>query len=185
MTKPDWFILIDQWKPKGMGEYGPTLPFLVGAIAYKSGQTDLSVQHVREFLNEIAQHPMEGYVTEVRWCHDIDAPAFNTRTIDFPYKMPSSVAILRPSGEGESLVFSRDLQSPFQLNSTNPSTLLDRLTEQAMEPISKGRYSRKRKDDGIEYEYGDFQAIDLDYIHNTIMLSKPVNSTDAKGRATD
>lgn len=145
MTKPDWFILIEQWKPKSMGEYGPTLPFLVGAIAYKSGQTDLSVQHVRNVLNEIAHHPVEGYVTEVRWCHDIDAPVFNTRTIDFPYKISSSVAIQRPSGEGESLVFSQDFQSSFHFDSTNPSTLLDLLTEQAMKPISKGRYSRKRK----------------------------------------
>ena len=171
MTKPDWFILIEQWKPKGMGEYGPTLPFLVGAIAYKSGYTDLNVQQVRDVLNEIAQHPMEGYVTEVRWCHDIDAPVFNTRPIDFPYKMPSSVAIPRPSGKGESIVFSQNLQSSFHFDSTNPSTLIDRLIEQAMGPISEGLYSRQRKAGGIEYEYGEFQAIDLGYIHKTIMLS--------------
>ena len=181
MAKPDWFILLDQWKQKGRGEFGHTLPFLVGAIAYKYGQTDLSSQHIRNFLNEIAYNPVEGYFTEVRWCHDIDAPVFNTRPNDWPYKLPSSVAIPHPSGEGKSIVFSKDLQSSFHLNSTNPETLLCRLAEQATGPISQGRFSRNRKKEGIGYEFREFSAADLEYIHNTIMA--PNNSFQQTARA--
>ncbi len=171
MTKPDWFILIEQWVPKGMGTTGVTLPFLVGALAYKAGQTDLGARHVRDVLDDIIQHPVEGYVTEVCWCHDISAPVLNTKRNDSPMRMPSSVAIPRPSGEGESLVFGTNLE--FHWNSKDPLAWLDRLAEDAAEPVSNGRYSRKRKDGSIEFEYGDFRDMEVDYIQSTIMTSQP------------
>ena len=41
MKTPDWFILIDQWVPENLGEHGVTLPFLVGALAHKTGEGNL------------------------------------------------------------------------------------------------------------------------------------------------
>ena len=70
MVIPDWFILLDQLVKQGKGDFGPTLPFLVGAIAYKNGQTNLIIKHVQKVIDEIAYNPVEEYFTEVRWCHD-------------------------------------------------------------------------------------------------------------------
>ncbi len=169
MAKPDWFILIDQWVKQGKGDLGITLPFLVGAIAYKYEQINLSFHHVQKIVHEIAYNPVEGFFTEVRWCHDIDAPVFNTREVNWPYKLASPVEIPRPSGEGKAIVFSKDLQSTFHLNSTDPKTLLDRLAQHATEPVSKGRFSRSRKEDGTGFEFREFSAVDLEYIKTTIM----------------
>lgn len=96
MTKPDWFMLLEQWKPRRMGELGVTLPFIVGAWAYKAGQTDLGAQQVRNVLEDITKHPVEGCVTEVSWCNNISAPVLNTTRINAP-RMNHSVAIQRPS----------------------------------------------------------------------------------------
>ena len=170
MKKPDWFILIEQWVPKRMGEHGVTLPFLVGALAYKAGQTKLGAQHVRDVLDDIIKHFVEGYITEVSWCWEMDAPVLNTKRIDSSERMRSSVALPRPSGDGDSLVFGPNIVSHW--NSNDPSALIKRLAEDAAEPVSKGKYSRKRKDGGIEFEYGDFWPKDLDYIRSTIITSE-------------
>ena len=171
MTKPYWFMLLEQWEPKRMGELGVTLPFIVGALAYKAGQTDLGAQQVRNVLEDITKHPVEGCGTEVSWCHNISAPVLNTTRINAP-RMNHSVAIQRPSGEGESLVFGPNICSKW--NSKDPSELLDILVEKAAEPVSKGRYSRKAiwKADGYhEYEWNDFRPNELDYIQGTIITS--------------
>ena len=169
MAIPDWFILLDQWVKTGKGDFGPTLPFIVGAIAYKNGQTHLTIEHVQRIIDEIAYNPVEGYFTEVRWCPDIDAPVFNTRDINWPYKLASPVEIVRPSGEGKSIVFSKDMQSGFHFNSSDPKTLLDRLVQHAIEPVSQGKFSRCRVKDATGCEFKEFSNVDLEYIQNTIM----------------
>ena len=169
MLKPDWFILIEQWVPKGMGQHGVTLPFLVGALAHKSGQVDLNDQHVRDVLDDITQHPVDGYVTEVSWCHEILAPVLNVKRINAPVRMRTSVAIAHPSGKGESLVFGQNLESRW--DSKDPLALRDRLAEDATGPVSRGEYSRKPKQGTIEFEYGSFSPKELEYIRHSIMTS--------------
>lgn len=169
MKKPDWFLIIEQWAPKRMGEIGVTLPFLVGALAYKAGHTNLGAKHVRDVLNDIIKHPVENYVTEVSWCHNISAPVLNIKRIDSPERMQSLVVIPRPSGKGESLVFGRNLE--FRWDSKNPWVWYERLVEDAEKPVSNGKYSRKRRDGGVEFEYGEFRDNELDYIQSTIITS--------------
>ena len=56
MQSPDWFTLIEQWKARGMGQYGVTLPFLVGALGKPAS----------ELLREVAHTNVAGFVVEVR-----------------------------------------------------------------------------------------------------------------------
>ena len=66
MRRADWFTLIQEWKAKGMGQTGVTLPFLIGALANKSGRNEWSSQDVHYLIEEIVRHPEKGYVIEVR-----------------------------------------------------------------------------------------------------------------------
>ena len=168
MIFPDWFILLDQWVKKGKGEYGPTLPFIAGAIAYKKGQTHLNIEHVQNIIDEIAYSPVEGYFTEVRWCPNIDAPVFNTREIDWPYKLAEQVEFIPPSSENKSIIFSQDIQSGFHFGTSDPKTLLNCLVQHAIEPVSKGEFSRCRSKDGMDCEFREFSENSLEYIRNTI-----------------
>lgn len=175
MNNPDWFILLERWKPEGMGEWGVTLPFLVGALAYKANQQDVGEQHVRNVLDDIIQHPVVGYVTEIRWCPDIDAPVISTCQLDGDRcrfsgfltreRIRSNVFFPRSSGEGESLVFSEDIQSMLHLGCKDANACLDRLVENAADPVSKGQYSKQKKGG-----YVSFQRKDLDYIQKAIMI---------------
>ncbi len=171
MEKPDWFILIERWVPERMGELGVTLPFLVGALAFKAGDMQLNSSHVRKLLSEMSANPVHGYVTEVSWCPNIGAPVFNTKATDSPERMKSSAGIAHPSGHGQSLVFGPNLLTHW--GCTDPSVLLDRLVEDATEHVSKGRYSRKQKLGTTEFEYGDFLPGEIAYIQKMIMTSQP------------
>src|SRR2546421_154946 len=112
MAQPDWFIVIEQWVPRRMGHNGVTLPFLVGALDFKAGQRGrLDAHDVRQVLDEIVERPIEGYVTEVSWCFDIDAPVLNTKRVSAADRMKASVAFARPDGTGEAFVFAPNLQS--------------------------------------------------------------------------
>jgi len=167
MKKPDWFILIERWVPEGMGEFGVTLPFLVGALALKAGDTRLNSSHVRTLPEKIIASPVHGYVTEVSWCANIAAPVFNTKAIDSPERMRSPAGMAPPSGHEQSLVFGPNLLSHWCC--TNPSVLFERLVEDATEHVSKGQYSRIRKPGTTEFEYGHFLPGEIAYITKMIM----------------
>src|SRR5438128_2536803 len=166
MTKPDWFILMEQWKPQRMGENGVTLPFLVGAIAYKEGKKCTGVPEIQAILDAITYHPMEGYFTFVFWCPIIGAPVLDPKPLHFPYKKSLAV-ILRPSGGGESVIFGANLQSRW--NSKDAKELLNLLLEDAVAPVGSGNYSRRRKAGTVEYEYGGFTSKEIEYIKHNII----------------
>ena len=170
MGKPDWFMLIERWVPEGMGRHGVTLPFLVGALAYKAGLTSLDSSHVRNLLDEITGNPVEGYVTEVSWCGEIAAPVFNTKPTDSLKRMSTKVAVRHSSGTGESLVFGPNLV--FHWNCKDAQALVERLIEDAASPVSEGKYSRKRRPGTTDFEYGDFLPKEISYIERTIMRSQ-------------
>lgn len=148
MAKPDWFVLIEQWKPQGMGELGATLPFLVGAIAYKRKQKRTGLLEIQTLLDDIVHRPMDGYSTVVVWCRDIGAPVLNLWQLDSLYKIESLAVIFRPSGTGASVIFGENLKGRW--NSKDSAELLNFLLQDAVGPVSAGKYSRN------EFEYGDF-----------------------------
>jgi hypothetical protein len=165
MTKPDWFILMEQWKPQRMGENGVTLPFLVGAIAYKGGKKCTGVPEIQSILDAISYHPMEGYFTFIFWCPIIGAPVLTPEPLNFAYKKGLAV-ISRPSGD-ESIAFGANLQSRW--NSKDAKDLLNLLPEDAVAAVSSGNYSRRRKPGTVEYEYGGFTSKEIEYIERNII----------------
>jgi len=167
MKKPDWFVLIEQWKARGMGQYGVTLPFLVGALGYKSGRSALSSNDIRDVLQEIVTNPVVGYVTEVRWCGNIDAPVFSVSRISDVSKMPLTSYFPAQNGEA-SLGFSQDLQSMFGLNCSGTEECLDKLIAHAASHVEKGHVSRMLNSTTGQHEYVAFSPKERQFIEDTI-----------------
>lgn len=167
MKQPDWFVLIDQWKAKGMGQYGVSLPFLVGALGYRSAQIDFSSNDVRTVLNEIVNNPVAGYVTEVRWCGNIDAPVFSVSRVDDARRMPFASHFSAGTGE-VTLGFSQDLQSMFHLNCSGNADCLEKLIQYAAPYVEQGRFSKVRNQTSGELEYGPFTEKDRLFIEEAI-----------------
>ena len=116
---------------------------------------------------------MEGYVTEVRWCGDIDAPVFTVSPMtDEAVRMPFDCYFPRPNGKGESLIFSRDLQSMFGLNCQNANDCYMKILDYATDIVEQGKYSRRWNNDLKSYEFGQFSQRDMEYINSTIMQSR-------------
>lgn len=167
MKKPDWFVLIEQWKARGMGQYGVTLPFLVGALGYKSGRSALSSNNIRDLLQEIVTNPVTGYVTEVRWCQNIDAPVFSVARTNDRSKMLLKSYFSAQNGE-MSLGFSQDLQSMFGLNCSGSEECLDKLIHYAAIHVEKGQFSRMLNTTTEQHEYGAFSPKEKQFIKDTI-----------------
>lgn len=156
MKKPDWFMLLEQWKTKGMGEYGVTLPFLVGALGRSAPQ----------LLKEIINSPVSGYVTEVRWCADLSAPTFSvTKTTQSTMQLKSSVP--DPNGE-TSLGFSQDLHSTLGLNCKDASECLKKLIDHAAPAIERHTYSRNLSTVTRKTEWGPFTVEEINFIKEVI-----------------
>lgn len=159
MQKPSWFVLIEQWKIRGMGQYGVTLPFLIGALGK-------SASEVVGLLHQIANSPVPGYVTEVRWCQELAAPTFAVFPIG-KTKMYFESFISGPSGE-KSLGFSKDLQSMFGLNCKGSDQCLEKLAEHAIPTIGKGCFSRILNPNTNELEWGGFTQSENQFIKDVI-----------------
>ena len=74
MTSPDWFVLMQAWVIQNHGDRGLTLPFLVGALAYKKGKTQTTMDDAKELLEEMITKPVPNYVTEIAWCSALLCP---------------------------------------------------------------------------------------------------------------
>lgn len=173
MNKPLWFLLIEQWKLKGMGERGITLPFLVGALANIHARKP-SIQAVHELLQEMITKPFIGYVTEVRWCGDVNAPIFSVSKLG-PEQMPFVSHFCSQMGE-ISLGFSQDLQSMFGLNCNGSNDCLEKLVSLCSEPIESARYSRIRNPVTRKWEFGDFQPRESQYINEIASLAEKLET---------
>ncbi|MCI0563269.1 MAG: hypothetical protein MN733_32735 [Nitrososphaera sp.] len=169
MSKPLWFLLIEQWKFKGMGTTGITLPFLVGALARVQARKP-SVQAMRELLQEMVASPLPGYVTEVRWCANVDAPVFSVSKLSAG-QMPFKSHFCSPTGE-VSLGFSQDLQSMFGLNCSGSSDCLEKLVELSSGPVESALCSRVRNPVTGEWEFGNFLPRESRYIDEVADLAE-------------
>ena len=114
MKPPDWFVLIHDWKAKGMGQVGITLPFLVGALTVQ--KETAATQDIRTLLKEIVENPQAGFVTEVRWCPNVQAPVLSVSSLKDPGKLPLKSYFVAKNGQ-RSFGFSQDVQSMFGLKS--------------------------------------------------------------------
>ncbi len=165
MNKPAWFVLIEEWSARGMGSRGPTLPFLAGALAHKSGDQPTSVDEIQGLLEEMANNPVSGYGISVSWCPTIDAPIFSivnasqsrmlaTHGSDSGYSL---------SADWQPLEFGDDIRSKHCLSCKQLQDCIAKMAEDAFLHVSKGNFSRNRCNSGL-YEYGPFTKREIAFI---------------------
>lgn len=159
MTKPDWFVLMREWVMQNHGDRGVTLPFLVGALAYKENKLQPTMADTRAVLDEMIAKPVDDYVTEIGWCSSLGAPVFTAT--EGPSRFNSKVGFRHPSKEWLCVVFGHDLQ--LRWDCSDASTLIGELVEDALGPIADRKYSRDSK------EYREFEPWEKKFIEQTIM----------------
>jgi hypothetical protein len=97
MAKPDWFVLMHEWVTQNHGDRGITLPFLVGALAYKENSTPTE-SYVRGVLNEMIANPVDDYVTEIGWCASLGSPVLAATQGPSRFSQRSAFGIHRRTG---------------------------------------------------------------------------------------
>jgi hypothetical protein len=107
--KPDWFVLMQEWRRQGYGDRGVTLPFLVGAIALRDRNLQPSPESAREILAKMIANPVEDYSTDIRWCPTLGAPVLSAMSSPSPAK--SKVGFLRPGKNDLCVIPQRQLAS--------------------------------------------------------------------------
>lgn len=168
MNTPSWFIIIEQWRKKRMGEYGVTLPFLVGALAYANGRETASLNDVRILLTEMIENPVDGYMAVIRWCGDIEEPVISMEALDDPYKLAIKDGYRRPKDNGMSLAFTQDFMSMFNFDCKTAEECRNKLANYAKDYVEKGCFSKNLNPETQRREFGRFTERDVDYIKSVI-----------------
>lgn len=159
--EPDWFILMQEWKKQNYGDRGITLPFLVGALAFKENNSQPTAADARSLLEEMITSPVDNYVTEIGWCSSLGAPVLAAaRALS---GSTSKVGFKRPSKDELCLIFGDDLQRHGNL--WNSRSLVEELVDDTKEPIEGRRYSR----DSQSQSYRVFEPWETKFIEETIM----------------
>ncbi|MEW8342228.1 MAG: hypothetical protein AB2708_20465 [Candidatus Thiodiazotropha taylori] len=163
MASPFWFQLIKKWREKGMGHYGVSFPFLVGAITNKYGG-DINEEYVRGTFAKIIEHPAADYYCEVRWCPNIDEPVVSvepSNTIN-----NKSIKAQYTNNDGEvSLAFTNDLMSMFTLNCETKEECLTKLIARTLENAEQGLFSKNK---GV---FGGFTVKEMEFIEDVYSTS--------------
>jgi hypothetical protein len=113
VTKPDWFVLMQEWVRQGHGDRGVTLPFLVGAIALKSNNLQPTTENARVILEEMITNPVEGHSTDIGWCAALGAPVL--AAVTSPSPSTSSIGFARPLTNELCVIFGEQLQRHWNL----------------------------------------------------------------------
>lgn len=163
MSSPFWFQLIKQWRKQGMGQYGVSFPFLVGAITRQFGG-EINEGFIKSILQEIIENPAQGYYCEVRWCGNIDEPVASIESSD-TIKNKSIQAQFTNNNGDPSLAFTFDLMSMFTLNCENKEDCLAKLITRALEKAEQNIFS---KNNGI---FGDFTEKEIRFIEDVYSRS--------------
>ncbi|MES9999180.1 MAG: hypothetical protein ABW125_07240 [Candidatus Thiodiazotropha lotti] len=151
-----WFHLIKEWRDKGMGQYGVSFPFLVGAIARKFG-SDINKEFIESIFKEIIDNPAKGYYCEVRWCGDIDEPVVSVESISTITKKSIKAQFMNKVGE-VSLAFTTDLMSIITLNCETKEECLEKLITRTLKETENNSFS---KNNGV---FGVFTADEIRFI---------------------
>ncbi len=156
MNNVFWFTIIKQWREKGMGENGVTLPFLVGALTRQGNEFPIE-QSVESVLNAIIFHPVPDHYCEVRWCHQIDEPVISVEKIETMSQKAIKEKYTDNSGH-PSLAFTEDLMNQFGLNCSTKEECLTKLISRTQMHTEKGEFS---KNNG---SFGDFTDDELEFL---------------------
>ncbi len=163
MNNPFWFQLIKKWREKGMGEYGVSFPFLVGAMATKF-RRKINREYIEGVLQEIIDSPAQGYYCEVRWCGNIDEPVVSAESISTIKKKSIQAQFTNEAGE-RSLAFTSDLMSRFNLNCKTKEECLEKLIIRTLENTENNLFS---KNNGV---FGEFTADEARFIEDVFSIS--------------
>ena len=163
MSNPFWFQLIKQWREQGMGQYGVSLPFLVGAITRQFGG-DITEDFIKGILQEIIESPAQGYYCEVRWCGNIDEPVASIESINTIKNKSIQAQFTNNNGE-PSLAFTSDLMSIFTLNCENKEDCLTKLIARALEKTRQNSFSTNN---GV---FGNFTEKEIKFIEDVYSKS--------------
>ena len=143
MEKPFWFRLIEQWVLTRRGEYGITFPFLIGAVSIESGKTP-NRELIENVFRSIIENPFTGYYRQVRWCGNIGEPVTSVRKLSEIHKVSIKSLFKAQNRDVATLAFTTDLMSMFNLNCTNESECLDKLTSYTENHVLVGSYSKNQ-----------------------------------------
>lgn len=161
MTKPDWFLLMQEWVKQGHGDRGVTLPFLVGAIATRNNTLQPTLEDARAILTDMIKNPIEDYSTDIGWCSTLGTPVL--AAIASPSPATSKVGFARPLGNDLCVIFGDQLQQHWNL--WDAQSLLDELIDDARDAITAGNYSRDAK----EKTYRPFEPWEISFIKETLI----------------
>ena len=167
MDKPCWFLIAQQWKKK-MGDVGVTLPFLVGALRkIHKNRESVSISSAG-VLDEIINHPVEGFVTEVSLCPNISAPVISVvKSDDNKRRMIAKSSFSSEFTGGESLVLTSSIHDRQGFDCQDKNECLLKLKEASDKLIDNGQYSRIKVEGKIgEYIYGDFTEREIHFIES-------------------
>jgi len=163
---PDWFKLIKAWRDQG--HYGLTLPFIVGAIAFRNGRCVVERGETESLLTQMIEGPVTGFIVQIRWCMDYQSAVFTVYEEDSPYRLfndNGGVEIKNTTRPAPVIVIERNLAARWNLP-YDGNRLIAALIDQA-EPIAhQGRFSKSWKEDGLEY--GPFQDEEIRFIREVL-----------------
>jgi hypothetical protein len=164
---PDWLLLTQSWVEKRHGVNGVTLPFLVGALAYRDGKERPTLADARALLDEMKAHPIATHVVEVQRCGDLGVAVL--KAAPAPSQYSPVVGFRSPSGQGFCLVFGPNFTSFW--GSPKPEELLERLLDESKLPIEKRTFSRER----YPQAWRAFKPWEVAFIRETIptLSAKP------------
>lgn len=169
MAQIDWHIIIESWKKDGMGDLGPTLPFIIGALAMKNGCIRPGMSEIKAVLHQMENEPAQGRATIVVWCADIKAPVFQSVTHEFAahYHKGKTIGLLGPDRVAESVWFGQNLAGRWDCE--DACRLIELLALDAEAPVAAKHYSRN-PNARMEYEYGEFRAREIAYIRRVLQI---------------
>lgn len=153
-----------------MGEYGVTLPFLVGALAYEKRQEKASLNDVHALLTEMIENPVDGYMAVIRWCGNIDEPVISLKALDDPLMVAIKDSYPRPEGDGMSVAFTQDLMSMLNFNCETAEECRNKLANYAKSYVEEGCFSKNLNPETQRREFGRFSVKDIDFIKNVIPM---------------
>ena len=168
MTKPSWFNIISEWRSKGMGEYGVTLPFLVGALAYEKGHDKVSLNDTLTLLTNMIENPVDGYMVVIRWCGNIEEPVISMKALDDPLELAIKDGYTRPNDREFSMAFTVDLMSMLNLDCKDAEECKSKLANRAKNYVENGLFSKNFNPETQNREFGRFSERDIEYIKSVI-----------------
>lgn len=147
-----WFGLIEHWRPRGMGNTGPTLPFLIGAT--RIAGTGSGAPNIADLSDLLYSLQGTGSPIFIANCSTLHQPIVTL--CDQSATMMLRDLIKKPNGAGSSLYVSRE-DYDHSGDITSATKALWTIVETA---VTSEHYSFN---DG---RYGDYRCWEVEYIHD-------------------